>query len=79
MNCLRESLSLAGKSNQALNQLEKKISKLSYYFKFAKHVDVTEDSPKLLFADNISKSLDWFCQDFLAKKKSDGELDLYRA
>ena len=53
MNSLKDALSLAGKTNNSLNQVRRQLIKPCLPAKFAKLADINDDYAEFLFGDNI--------------------------
>ena len=58
MTSLKDSLSLAGKVNQSINQLRRYLIKPSLPSQYSKLADLTDESAEHLFGDSISEKLD---------------------
>ena len=58
LNFLKDSLSLAGKANQMLNQLRRQLIKPTLPPKYCQLADIADDSATYLFGDKISEVLE---------------------
>ena len=55
---LKDSLSLAGKMSQSINQLRRKLIKPALPLKFSKLEEKSEESSESLFGDSVSESVE---------------------
>ena len=58
LTILKDSLSLAGKMTQSINQLRRELIKLVFPPQFSKLAEKSEESSEWLFGDSVSKSVE---------------------